>query len=274
MVRIASYGVFGNPIVHSLSPVIHSVFARQTHQSIIYRAIKVPETSFAAAVKNFANEGGLGANVTLPFKQQAFDLTDQLTERAKLAGAVNTLSVRNGMVLGDNTDGAGLCWDLQRCLGSLTGSCVLLIGAGGAARGAVGALFAAGVSQIIITNRTFAKAQQLAQSFSRQGSIHAVPLNQTSELAPDIVINSTSSSLFKELPGISTHALAKALLCYDMFYQKDLTCFLGWAQSHNADLKVADGLGMLLAQAAESFFIWRGVKPDLLPVMTDIREGL
>lgn len=274
MSHLDSYGVFGNPIAHSLSPQIHSAFAKQTGQAISYRAIKAPVDGFAQSALCFFQQGGLGANVTLPFKLDAFRLADRLSNRAKLAGAVNTLTVQDGQILGDNTDGAGLVFDLQRHLEDLTAATVLLIGAGGAARGAIGALFEAGVAHVFLSNRTMSKADSLVQDFSALGSLSVVSVNEVANISADIVINSTSSSLSGNLPELPPAIFNKAKLSYDMFYQKEPTTFLRWAAQHNTEQQLVDGLGMLVAQAAKSFQIWTGFEPKIQPVMDQIRAQM
>lgn len=253
------YAVFGNPIGHSKSPLIHARFAEATNENISYQAILAAEDAFEKTITQFQLQGGRGANVTLPFKEEAFALCDHLSQRADLAGAVNTLIWdEKGLLLGDNTDGLGLVADLNRCLAnfntSLVGKRVLLIGAGGAAKGAALPLCEAGASELVITNRTFSKAQVLAEKLSKRYSVSAVI---ESELAGhfDVVINSTSSSLTGDIPNIPKETV-KLSLCYDMMYSEQETAFNLWAKQNGAK-ETIDGLGMLVGQAAESFKLWR-----------------
>ncbi|ABV85369.1 shikimate dehydrogenase [Shewanella pealeana] len=267
------YAVFGNPIGHSKSPAIHSMFATETAQSLTYEAILAPIDAFEATFKEFVTNKGYGANVTVPFKEQAFALCDELSEQAKLAGAVNTLSVlADGKIRGDNTDGLGLVADLQRNLGSLTGLKVLLVGAGGAARGSVLPLLQAGIAKLSIVNRTQAKAEILAELFSSYGDVVSLPISHTGK-SYDVIINSTSSSLSGEVPNISSDSITSQTVCYDMMYGKEPTSFNVWAKAQGAKQTV-DGLGMLVGQAAESFNIWRKVRPSVEPVLTQLRAEL
>ena len=272
----STYAVVGDPVEHSLSPVIHRLFAKQMEQSISYNKWHLRAEEFNLEVKNFFAQGGGGLNITVPHKQSAFELCDELSSRAKIAQAVNTLYQKNNKVIGDNTDGVGLLNDLARLGWILSGKKILILGAGGAVRGVLQPLLEAKPASIVIANRTLDKAQQLAASFKGLANQHKAQLNAsaiTAELAPaDIVINGTSASL---LGG--NLALAKEVVeganCYDMVYAKNLTPFMSWALDSGA-LNVADGLGMLVGQAAESFFIWRGVRPDVQPVIDHLRQQL
>lgn len=267
------YAVFGHPIGHSKSPVIHQAFARSTGESLRYEAILAPLDGFAESLQSFFSEGGKGANVTLPFKEQAYALCDCLSEEARLAGAVNTLSrLDDGRIKGDNTDGLGLVADLERHIGSLSGKNVLLIGAGGAARGAILPLLNAGIASLTIHNRTHSKAELLAEIFKAYGQVKACTLDELNH-SFDIVINSTSASLSRELPNLPHEIIAAHTVCYDMMYGKDLTAFNRWASSQGAG-EVIDGLGMLVGQAAKSFAIWRGVEPAVEPVLAQLRNEL
>lgn len=272
------YAVFGNPIAHSKSPIIHAAFAKQTGEDIAYARQLVEEGKFVEAAGDFFAAGGCGLNITVPFKLDAFAFADQLTERAKLAGAVNTLKkMPAGKILGDNTDGAGLLRDITQNLGwKLAGKRVLVLGAGGAVRGVIAPLLAENPQRIVIANRTLSKAEELVQLFNsgkhtqesktlRASSlqIHARPF--------DVVINATSASLGGEMLELSPTVLAPNACCYDMMYGKELTPFLQWAKSHGAE--VADGLGMLVEQAAESFYLWRGVMPGTVPVIVSLRNA-
>lgn len=267
------YVVFGNPVKHSLSPCIHKMFAEQTGQAIDYNASLVEE-DFPQAVRDFIAKGGQGANVTLPFKEQAFAMVDELSDRALAAGAVNTLIAKPGKLTGDNTDGAGLVGDLENQLGTLKGKSILLLGAGGAARGVIIPLFHAGVSTIHIANRTESKAEELAEVFSQYGSISYSGFVDIPDSVFDVIVNSTSSSISGDVPPIDGKLMRKAQLAYDMFYQKQLTSFMQFALEHNKDVQVSDGLGMLVGQAAESFYLWRGVRPDIKPVIAFLKTKM
>lgn len=271
--HVDRYAVFGNPIQHSKSPFIHSEFARHTQQDLTYTAELADIDAFEPTVRAFFAEGGKGCNVTVPFKEQAYQFADQLTERAKLAGAVNTLQLlANGCVLGDNTDGEGLVQDILHRQVVLKGASILLIGAGGAARGVLKPLLDQCPSEIVVTNRTQFKAEQLVEAFSSFGSIRAVGM---SDIQQDfyLVINSTSASLNGELPAISPAIFSSHTVSYDMMYGSGLTAFNQWAVKYNV-ANSYDGLGMLVGQAAESFQLWRGVRPDITPVAEELRRQL
>ena len=261
------YAVFGHPIAHSKSPQIHAAFARQTGQDMTYEAILAPLDGFEASVAAFVAAGGRGANVTVPFKEQAYRLADRLSPRAERAGAVNTLVFDNG-ILGDNTDGAGLVADLTRNLKRpLAGKRILLLGAGGAARGVIEPLLEQQPAALVIANRTVGRAQELADLFGR--GIRACGFEDTD--GPfDVVINATAASLAGELPPLSPRVFTANTLAYDMMYGRD-TPFLTFARSHGA--ATADGLGMLVEQAAEAFHVWRGVRPDTAPVIASLRAS-
>ena len=268
------YAVFGNPIQHSKSPFIHTYFAKATQQSMRYGLEEPKVDSFEeAASAFFANESVKGANVTLPFKQDAFEFADRLTERAQLANAVNTLIKQpNGEILGDTTDGKGLVYDLTLQFGGLSGKSLLLIGAGGAARGVIEPLFSAGISRIHVTNRTIEKANFLVEQFSQFGELSACALDHLPSQGFDIVVNSTSSSMTKELPAITETIFDNASIAYDMFYSNEITTFNEWAKNRNSSIKTSDGLGMLVGQALESFRLWRGVTPTESEVLALINE--
>lgn len=268
------YAVFGNPIGQSKSPIIHTLFARQTSQAMTYTAELVPMDGFVAAADAFFVSGGRGCNITVPFKEQAYRYATQLTDRAKLAGAVNTLEkLDDGAILGDNTDGEGLVQDLLQNQVELSGKRILLVGAGGAARGVILPLLAQKPETIVITNRTTAKAQQLADIFSIYGSVSACRLDEANEPEFDVIINSTSASLNGQLPGLSDSLIKAQMTCYDMVYGSDVTIFNQWARELGAG-KVLDGLGMLVGQAAESFMLWRGQRPDAKQVQRELRRML
>ncbi|KJK06817.1 Shikimate dehydrogenase [compost metagenome] len=268
------YVVFGNPIGHSKSPLIHRLFADQTGQQLEYSTLLAPLDDFTMCAQGFFKQG-LGANVTVPFKEEAYRLVDSLTPRAKRAGAVNTLSKQaDGSLQGDNTDGAGLVRDLTVNAGvQLTGKRILLLGAGGAVRGVLEPLLAHNPASLVIANRTVEKAEQLAREFADLGPVAASGFSWLEEPV-DLIINATSASLAGELPPISASLIEPGnTVCYDMMYGKEPTPFCRWASEHKA-AKVLDGLGMLAEQAAEAFFIWRGVRPDTAPVLDELRRQL
>lgn len=268
------YVVFGNPIGHSKSPLIHRLFADQTGQQLEYDTLLAPLDDFTACALGFFKQG-LGANVTVPFKEEAFRLVDSLTPRAQRAGAVNTLSkLADGSLQGDNTDGAGLVRDLTVNAGvELSGKRILLLGAGGAVRGVLEPLLAHNPASLVIANRTVEKAEQLAREFADLGPVAASGFSWLKEPV-DLIINATSASLAGELPPIDPSLIEPGVtVCYDMMYGKEPTPFCQWASEHGA-AKVLDGLGMLAEQAAEAFCIWRGVRPDTGPVLAELRRQL
>ncbi len=261
------YAVFGHPIAHSKSPLIHAAFARQTGQDMTYEAILAPLDGFAASVAAFIDADGRGANVTVPFKEEAFRLAGHLTPRARRAGAVNTLVFNGDGILGDNTDGAGLVADLTRNLHrELAGRRILLLGAGGAARGVIEPLLDQAPAALVIANRTVGRAQELAELFDR--GIRACGFDAL-DTPFDLVINATAASLAGELPPLSPQAFTPDTLAYDMMYGRD-TPFLAFARTLGA--ATADGLGMLVEQAAEAFHLWRGIRPDTAPVIASLRD--
>ncbi len=265
------YAVVGNPIAHSKSPLIHAEFARQTGQDLSYTALLAPLDGFAATAQAFRADGGKGLNVTVPFKQEAWHLATELTQRARLAQAVNTLKFEEGKILGDNTDGAGLVRDITLNLGfALRGKRILLMGAGGAARGVVLPLLEQCPALLGIANRTPAKAHELGQQFLEYGDISTGDFASLASCHFDLIINATSSSLAGELPPLPPGVFAPGSLAYDMMYGKGMTPFLQFAQANDA-ARVADGLGMLVEQAAESFFLWRGVRPDTRSVIAQLQ---
>lgn len=270
------YAVFGNPIAHSKSPQIHTWFAQQTNQSLEYRAILAPEDDFEASAKSFFSEGGLGANVTVPFKLDALVFADTLSPRARRAGAVNTLQKgKNNQIYGDNTDGIGLARDLINNLGfNLVDKKVLLLGAGGAARGVIEPLLNAGIAQLKIANRTPEKAQQLVQMFSGLQPATQLTSGNWESLQGsqfDLVLNATSASLTGDLPPLPEGLFAKISLAYDLMYSQQATPFMLWAKQQGA-AQTADGLGMLVEQAAEAFFLWRGVRPVTQQLVERLRQ--
>lgn len=271
----AIYAVMGNPVSHSKSPRIHALFAEQTGQRIQYTAIQVDPGGFEQAVRNFVANGGRGLNVTVPFKTNAWELVDTRTPRAELAGAVNTIVVQaEGLLHGDNTDGVGLVSDIVQNQGGLIADKeVLLLGAGGAARGVLAPLLEQQPRNLVIANRSADRAVGLAQSFSHLGSVIGCGFNDFADRQFDLVINATSASLQGELPPLPDNLLAAGAWCYDMMYGARATPFMQWASHHGAG-KVLDGLGMLVEQAAQSFFLWQGVRPRTAPVIAALRQEL
>lgn len=268
------YVVFGNPISHSKSPMIHRLFAEQTAQQLDYSTSLAPLDDFSDFAREFFLEGR-GANVTVPFKEEAFRLAHSLTARAQRAGAVNTLSkLADGTLLGDNTDGAGLVRDLTVNAGfSLKGKRILLLGAGGAVRGALEPLLAEQPASVIIANRTVDKAELLAELFADLGPVSASGFDWLQEPV-DLIINATSASLTGDVPPIASSLIEPGkTVCYDMMYGKEPTPFCLWASAHGAG-QVMDGLGMLAEQAGEAFYLWRGVRPDTAPALAELRRLL
>ncbi|CDL84360.1 shikimate dehydrogenase [Xenorhabdus szentirmaii] len=267
------FAVFGNPIGHSKSPYIHRLFAEQTGIDHQYGRILSPVEHFEKTLARFFEQGGIGANITVPFKERAYQYSDELTERAKISGAVNTLKrIEGNRLLGDNTDGIGLLADLQR-LNFISGAQnILIIGAGGAAKGVLSPLLSLSCS-ITMTNRTFERAQIIADKFSPLGDIRAVEMENLISPAFDIIINATASGINGEIPAISPMVFQNNSICYDMYYQKGLTPFLRFAQQNGVS-RLADGLGMLVGQAAHAFELWHGVFPEIEPVLTALRREL
>ena len=268
------YAVVGNPIQHSKSPSIHTQFARQTGQNIRYEAILSPLDEFKVTVDAFRQSGGKGMNITVPFKLEAYKLATNLTERAASARAVNTLKFeKDGTILGDNTDGAGLVRDIEINLGiPLHNKRLLLLGAGGAAHGVILPLLQKQPARLTIANRTVDKAQQLVRQFAGHGRIDAGHYPDLSGEYFDVVINATSASLQNQLPPLPAGILTDVQLVYDMLYSQQLTPFLQLARKEGAR-QVADGTGMLVEQAAESFFLWRGIRPETQTVIRQIRQA-
>ena len=268
------YAVFGHPIAHSKSPLIHERFAAQTGQALHYEAILAPTDGFAAAIAAFRARGGRGANVTLPFKLEAFALADRRSARADAAGAANTLIFGDDGIFADNTDGAGLVRDLAFLDCPLAGRRVLLLGAGGAARGVLLPLLSEEPATLVVANRTLARAHELI-SGRNPGATHLSACGFADLVGEgfDVVINATSSSLADEAPPLPQGIYAPDGLAYDMMYGRDETRFLKVARSLGA-ARTLDGLGMLVEQAAESFFLWRGVRPDTGAVRRELRTLL
>lgn len=271
------YAVFGNPIAHSKSPQIHTEFAAQTAQDLQYSAICVDEGGFTDAWQQFLQGDGKGLNITIPFKEQAWQAAQQRSPRAELAGAVNTL-YRNdaGELCGDNTDGVGMVRDITvNHGGEIAGKAVLILGAGGAVRGVLQPVLEEQPARLVIANRTLSKAQALVDLFQPHTDVPltALGFDQLGAERFDLVINGTAASLQGEVPPLPEQLLTENAWCYDMMYGAEPTAFCQWAQQHGAQAAL-DGLGMLVEQAAESFRIWRGVKPDTAPVIAAMRSAL
>ena len=269
------YAVIGNPIGHTRSPRIHTTFAKLTGENLTYEAILSPVDDFQQVVADFfADTCAKGLNVTLPFKEQAYALCDVLSLRATQAGAVNTLMKgKDGRLYGDNTDGVGLVRDMTQNLDwSLAGKRILVVGAGGAVRGVLGVLLAAKPAQLLIANRTHSKAQALADIFQEYGQVTAIRFEDIAPHSIDVVINGSSASLMGELPPLAADILAADACAYDMAYGKPKLPFLEWAAAQQAS--TSDGLGMLIEQAAESFFIWRSVRVTTADLLAEMRQEL
>jgi len=265
------YGLFGYPVHHSWSPFIHGMFARQTGQDMIYRLFESPPERFRSEVLTFLGSEGKGANVTLPHKQAAAELVNELTPRAQLADAINTIVRRDGRLLGDNTDGAGLLTDLTSNLGlEWSAPRILLLGAGGAARGAIGPLLSLNPAELVIANRTAEKARELAAVFEDLGQVSGCEFSGLPDRGFDLVVNATSASLRGEVPLIPIGVVDSGTTCYDMAYGLGDTAFVAWAKRLGAG-RAEQGWGMLVEQAAEAFELWRGVRPHTAPVLHLLR---
>lgn len=275
MSDIDRYAVFGNPIAHSKSPSIHRLFAEQTGQNIGYDAQLVAIDNFDNAVLSFCSNGGKGLNITVPFKQAAWELCARRSPRAERAGAVNTMVLHGpNEYFGDNTDGIGLARDLiQNHDIKLAGRKILILGAGGAVRGVLEPLLGNKPEQLTIANRTVDKAIQLAEVFRDDGNINGCGFSDLKHMSFDVVINATSASLQGEMPDLPDGIINEDTFCYDMMYAKQPTVFMEWAMARGCR-NTSDGLGMLVEQAAESFSIWRGVAPDTAPVIAAVRDTL
>lgn len=265
------YAVFGHPIGHSLSPRIHRMFAEETAQRMEYERREPPLDGFAEALAAFQDAGGVGANVTVPFKEEAWDLADQRSERAERAGAVNTL-ICGETLYGDNTDGEGLINDLRNNFGvGLAGKRILMVGAGGAARGVLAPLLAEQPASLVIANRTVDRAQVLAAAFDDIASVEAASLEDLEGERFEVVINATSSGLDGEAPALPASIVADGTTAYDMVYGAETTPFLRWASANGA-FRTRDGLGMLVEQAAGAFELWRRIRPSTEPVIEALRH--
>ncbi|MBV8740248.1 MAG: shikimate dehydrogenase [Sinobacteraceae bacterium] len=266
------YGVVGHPVSHSWSPFIHAMFARRTGQALSYRLYDFRPDEFAARVAEFFTLGGKGLNITLPHKLAAVALASTLTTRATHAGAVNTLAVqKDGSLLGDNTDGAGLVRDLCDNLGlTVTRRRLLIIGAGGATRGVLAPLLALEPAQLVLANRTSARAHALAESFAPLGAVSGTGFDELAGPPFDLVINATSASLSGEMPAVPAHVVGPDSICYDMAYSKTQTAFTQWANQQGC-AQAHQGWGMLVEQAAESFRVWRGIRPETAAVLAALK---
>jgi shikimate dehydrogenase len=266
-----AYALFGHPVQHSWSPFIHGMFARQTAQDMAYRLVESPPERFRSDVLGFFSSGGCGVNVTLPHKRAAADLVNELTPRAQRADAVNTVVRRDEALIGDNTDGAGLLVDLTRNLRlNWKSPRILLLGAGGAARGAVEPLMSLGPEQLVIANRSLARAQLLAAEFAEIGDLRGCEFAGIEHRPFDLIVNATSASLRGEVPLIPIDVVDSRTTCYDMAYGVGDTAFVAWAKRLGA-ARAEQGWGMLVEQAAEAFHLWRGVRPDTAPVLEVLR---
>ncbi|HXZ48563.1 MAG TPA: shikimate dehydrogenase [Usitatibacter sp.] len=267
------YVVIGNPVAHSLSPAIHARFAAQLGDRIEYSALLAPLDDFRGTATAFFESGGLGANVTLPFKVEAFRLAAAASARAELAGAANFLARRDGRIEADNTDGAGLVIDLTANLGfALRGARILVLGAGGAARGVLGPLLGEAPSVVVIANRTPDRARELAARFANRGPVEACALGAIPARDYDLVLNATSTSTRGETLEVPDAVFREGALAYDMAYGHAAEAFLARARARSAH--ACDGLGMLVEQAAESYLLWRGRRPATAEVLAALRPGL
>jgi shikimate dehydrogenase len=265
------YALVGHPVEHSRSPLIHQLFARQSGHDITYELIDAEPKSFETAVRGFGAAGGKGLNVTVPHKEAAFELVDDVSEPAQAAGAVNTITFANGRLRGDNTDGVGLLRDLvTNHRVTLPGCSVLVLGAGGAARGIVGPLLGAKPSELVIANRTKARAEELVTRFASLGPLRSAAFDELAALPPfDLVLNATSAGLRGEAPPFPGSLIGPRTVAYDLVYSVNDTPFVTWAREHGA-VRALQGWGMLIEQAAESFLIWRGVRPDTKPILKQL----
>jgi shikimate dehydrogenase len=268
MTILDHYAVFGHPIEHSKSPKIHQLFAQQTNQQIVYEAQDVPAESFNQAIEDFFTQGGKGLNCTVPLKELAYQRADLLSDRAQFGKAVNTLMLRkDGVLYGDNTDGIGLVTDLvENHSLELRDSRILILGAGGASRGIIAPLINQSPACLVVVNRTVEKAKTLSNEFSQLGAVTGCGYDGLKGKQFDLILNATSASLSGKLPPIEGSILADNACCYDLAYSNKKTAFVKWAATHGAK-KYMDGLGMLVEQAAEAFYIWRGARPETSSVI-------
>ena len=275
MMEKDKFAVFGNPIKQSKSPIIHTLFAQQYAQHIEYRAVRVELDDFVQATNRFFEGGGAGLNITVPFKHEAFALAHRNSERSLRAGAVNVLTLADdGLIDGDNTDGIGLIRDLIANLGwTVQGLRVLLVGAGGAARGVLEPLLRERPRELLVVNRTAARAAELAVEFAGVGPLEGGAFDLIGTRQFDLIINATSAGLSGEVPELPSSMLTERSCCYDMVYGAEPTPFLRWSADHAAGA-VSDGLGMLVEQAAEAFYIWRQLRPETRSVIDQLREAM
>ena len=275
MSEVDKYAVFGNPIKHSKSPLIHADFAAQFDQKMQYRAVRVELDGFDEAARGFFARGGKGLNVTVPFKEQAWAFVDERSERAERAGAANTLSpLPDGRVRGDNTDGLGLVRDMVANLGwNLQSAGILVLGAGGAVRGILEPILKERPKSLLVVNRTAERAERLGTEFADLGDIEGGGYDLIGDRQFDVVINATSAGLTGEMPDLPASLLTERSCCYDMVYGAEPTVFMRWAAQHAA-WAVSDGLGMLVEQAAQSFYLWRGHRPETSSVIAHLRASL
>lgn len=265
------YGVFGHPVGHSLSPFIHGLFARLTGQNLVYRPYEVAPAELAHRVSGFFEGGGRGLNLTLPHKVAAVKLVAELTARAAHAGAVNTLVMQGDRLLGDNTDGTGLVRDLCHNLGlTITHRRLLLLGAGGATRGILAPLLALEPTLLVIANRTPERARALANAFCELGATRGAGFEEIEPAPFDLIINATAASLSGEIPPLPEAVLGPQTVCYDLAYGRTALAFVRWAQQRGC-ARAVQGLGMLVEQAAESFRLWRGMRPPTGEVLAALR---
>lgn len=272
--QLDQYAVVGNPVAHSKSPVIHYAFAEQTNQTLEYKAIELPIDNFESKLRELQQLGYKGVNVTVPFKQQAWKVCDERSPRAEDAGAVNTLIFgSDSKISGDNTDGAGLMRDLVNNHSVLIKRRkILILGAGGAVRGVLGPLLVLDPTSVTIANRTVDKAQDLADAFHPIGDVRACGYDDLSNEKFDLIINGTSAGLNQEVPPIPQEVLGINSVCYDMMYNVSApTAFVEWARNYGAS-RAFDGLGMLVEQAAESFYVWRGIRPETADLIQSLRQ--
>jgi len=270
-INIDRYGVMGYPVSHSRSPVIHRLFAMQTGEPIQYELLQVAPDNLETAIRQFQSTGGKGLNITVPHKTEVIRFVDQLSERAKTAGAVNTLAFQDGDIFGDNTDGVGLLRDLVANLGiEIEGNNILILGAGGATRGIVGPLLEKRPASVTIANRTLGRAEDLRDDFADFGRVTACRFDLVPVTEPfDVIINATSAGLAGDTPPYPSAAVSETTTCYDLSYALRPTPFCVWAREHGAKQAIM-GWGMLVEQAAESFHIWRGIRPDTEPVLKQL----
>jgi shikimate dehydrogenase len=265
------YALFGYPVHHSWSPFIHGMFARQTGQDMVYRLHESPPERLRSDALGFFSAGGRGANITLPHKRAAVDLVNELTPRAQLADAVNTIMQRDGRLVGDNTDGAGLLADLTHNLGlAFESPRILLLGAGGAARGALEPLLSLEPRLMVVANRTADRAEALAAEFAEFGPVSGCAFGRLEHHGFDLIVNATSASLRGEVPLIPISVVESTTVCYDMAYGVGDTSFVAWAKRLGA-ARAEQGWGMLVEQAAEAFELWRGMRPDTRPVLEALK---